>query len=185
MLCSCSAFGQEKSDFYNQPAQVGDKFLGLRSYLFRVAERCNISLIIARDVRARTSRVQGKTVKEALNNYLHDTGFTYRLRDNCLYVAEAENLKRFFEKLPEDTLMLPRGKGNITVSGIFPSIEISVFCKILRNLTGVEIRASDNLKDSLMIRLLKMPWQTVLIAIARLNNYKLLRSEFSVLITEP
>ncbi len=185
MLCSCSAFGQEKSDFYSQPAQVGEKFLDLRSYLFGAAQRSNISLIIARDVRGRTNRVEGKTVKEVLNNYLQGTGFAYRLRDNCLYVAEAKNLERFFEKLPEDALMLPRGKGNITVSGIFHSIEISVFCKILRNLTGVEIRASDNLKASLMIRLIKMPWQTVLIAIARLNNYKLLRSEFSVLVADP
>jgi hypothetical protein len=169
--------------FYKMPAQVGDKFLDLRSYLMKATERNNLSLIIAKEVRSSVKRVEGKTVKDALNNYLHNTGYTYRLRDKCLFVAEKNKLELFFEKLPEDVMLLPEGRGDITVSGIFHSIEISLFCKILRNLTGVEIRSADELKANLIIRLIKMPWKNVLVAVTRLNGYRLIRSEFSVIVS--
>jgi hypothetical protein len=170
-------------DFYQQPANVGSRFLDLRTYLFKVAGRSNLSVIIAQNVKTRVKEVKGKTVQEALNNYLANTEYSYKIQDNCIFVAERRRLAFFFEKLPEDTSILPDGKGSKVVSGIFTGIECKIFFTILSNVTGVEVRATDNIRENLVLRLIKMPWKTVVIAIARLNNYKLMCSEFSVVIT--
>lgn len=167
---------------FQQEAAVGERFLDVHSYLFKVAERNNWSLVIARDVRSHLKQVEGKTVAEALQNYFADSDFSYRLYDNCLYVAEKKLLVSFLENLPEDTTMLPKGKGDITISGIFHSVEIGVLFKMLRGLTGVEVRSADGLRSNMILRLVKMPWKTLVVAIVRLNDYKMIRSEFSVIV---
>ncbi len=179
--CSASA-ALAQTSLFNQEASVGERFLDVSSYLFKIAQRNNCSLIIAQDVRSHLKQVRGKTVGEALNNYFAETDFSYRLYDNCIFVAEKRLLINFLEKLPEDTMMLPKGKGDITISGIFHSVEISVLFKMLRSLTGVEVRPADGLRTNMMLRLVKMPWKNLVIAIVRLNDYKMIRSEFSVIV---
>lgn len=169
-------------DPFRQSGMVGERILDLHTYLLRIAERNNWSLIIAQEVRSPTKRVDGKNLGEVLNNYLKGTGFSYRLYENCLFVAEKGRLEQFFVKLPEDAMMLPRGKGDVVVNGVFHSIEIGTFFKMLRTLTGVELRPADNLRANMMLRLIKMPWKTLVIAIVRLNDFKMIRSEFSVVV---
>lgn len=181
-FCATSLVAQ--TSLFNQEASVGERFLDVNSYLFKIAQRNNCSLIIAQDVRSNLKEVRGKTVGEALNNYFAETDFSYRLYDNCIFVAKERLLKNFFEKLPEDAIMLPKGKGDFTISGIFHGVEISVLFKILRTSTGVEIRPADGLQTNMILRLVKMPWKTLLIAIVRLNDYKMIRSEFSVIVAQ-
>jgi hypothetical protein len=171
-----------QTSIFQQDAAVGERFLDVSSYLFKIAERNNCSLIIAQDVRSHLKQVRGKTVGEALNNYLADSDFSYRFYENCIFVADKRLLLNFLEKLPEDAMMLPKGKGDITISGIFHSVEISVLFKMLRSLTGVEVRPADGLRTNMMLRLVKMPWKNLVIAIVRLNDYKMIRSEFSVIV---
>lgn len=169
---------------FSQPARVGERFLDLRNYLFRIAERHGWSVVVAQDVNSNVKEVHGKTVADALKAYLHGSEFSYRLYDNVLYVADNRRLKKFFEELPADTMMLPKGKNEVTISGIFQGIDIAILFKMLRGLTGIEIRSSDDLRATLMLRLIKMPWKTLVVAIVRLNDYKLIRSEFSVLVAK-
>ncbi|MFZ5951786.1 MAG: hypothetical protein ACOYXC_13835 [Candidatus Rifleibacteriota bacterium] len=170
------------ADPFLQPADVGERFVDVENYLFKIAQRNQWSLIIAKDVNSRLKEVQGKTVGDALKSYFTDTEFTWELRENCLYVAEKRRLVKFLEKLPEDVAMLPRGKNDVTLSGIFNSVEISTLFKILRNLTGVEVRSADGLRANMRLHLMKMPWKTLVVAIVRLNDFKMIRSEFSVIV---
>ncbi|GAB4271883.1 MAG: hypothetical protein Kow0029_09970 [Candidatus Rifleibacteriota bacterium] len=170
------------SDFLKESPRVDERFLDLRSFLFKIGDRYNLSVIVAQDVRSPLKEVKGKTIKEVLDNYLANTKFTYRIQDNCIFVAPANRLELFFEKLPEDSTMLPKGRGDVSISGVFYGIDIAKFCKILRNITDVEIRPVDSLKANLMLRLIKMPWKKALLAIVRLNDYRMIRSEFSVTI---
>lgn len=184
ILCSITVQATTEGNPFKHSAGVGERFLDLRSYLFKIAERYDWSLIVAQDVRSSVKQVKGKTVRDAINNYLANTEFSYELDGNCLYVAEKHRLSKFFEKLSEDAIILPRGKGSVDINGVFNGIDISIFCKMLRGFTGVEIRSADNLKANLMMRLVKMPWKTLVVAIVRLNDFKLHRSEFSVIIDE-
>ena len=191
-LCffSSLAFAQNVADQdkdnlnpFKQKIRTEKKFLDIKTYLLELADRFNWSLIIDQDVRSPLKRVRGETVKQVLDNYFADTNYTFKLWNDCLFVAEKTRLDNFFEKLPVDATLLPDGKGaNITLSGVFRGIQIAEFCGILRKTTGVEIRPELNLKKNLIIRLIKMPWKTVLIALVRLNNLEMNRSEFSVII---
>ncbi|MEW6711534.1 MAG: hypothetical protein AB1403_17055 [Candidatus Riflebacteria bacterium] len=181
LFLSCSAVAL-LADPFLQPADVGERFLDVENYLFKIAERNQWSLIIAKDVNSRLKEVKGKTVADALKSYFAGTEFSWELRENCLYVAEEQRLVKFLEKLPEDVMMLPRGKNDVTLSGIFNSVEISTLFKMLRNLTGVEVRSADGLRANMRLNLMKMPWKTLVVAIVRLNDFKMIRSEFSVLV---
>jgi hypothetical protein len=168
-----------------QRVKTDEKFLDVKTFLLAVSNRFNLSLIMDQNLRSQYKRVKGYTVKQVLDNYFQDTEFTYKLWNNCLFIAPPERLDNFFEKLPVDTTLLPDGKGaHITLSGVFSGIQISEFCKILRKTTGVEVRPELNLRKNLVLRLFKMPWKTVLIALVRLNNLEMIRSEFSIIIGE-
>ncbi|MGM0598548.1 MAG: hypothetical protein ACQETH_01910 [Candidatus Rifleibacteriota bacterium] len=189
LLFVCSAAfcqtGSVTVNPFKQKVRTRHKYLDVKTYLLEISERFNWSLIMDQDVRSSLKRVKGETVGQVLGNYFADTEFSYKLWNNCLFVAEKNRLASFFEKLPVDATMLPDGKGsNIRLSGVFSGVQIADFCKILRRTTGVEIRPELGLKKNLMIRLIQMPWKTVLIALVRLNNLEMNRSEFSVVIGE-
>lgn len=164
------------------PANVSTRFLDLRSYLFHLANRHNFSLIMSNDVVSNHIQVKGETVREVLNNYLEKTNLAYRYFDDCLFVAGKSELENFFKLLPEYEMILPLGRGDLPVSGAFRNIELSVLLQIIRAVSGVEVRAADDLRANMMMRLDKVPWKRLVLAIVFLNRYRMLRSDFSVII---
>lgn len=168
--------------FSNMP-DVGDRFLDVRTFLFRIAGKNGWSLIISNDVRSAEKEVKGATTKEALANYFKGTPYSYRLFDGCLYVAGERELEQFFKDLPELEMSLPKGKASANFSGVFQRIELSFLCGMLRSLSGVEIRPAEDLRISLLMRARNMSWQRIILAIVRLNRFRLNRTDFSLVIS--
>lgn len=166
----------------SSPANVSTRFLDLRSYLFHLANQHNFSLIMSNDVVSGVSQVKGETVREVLNNYLAKTNLAYRFFDNCLFVAGKTELENFFVLLPEYEMILPQGRGDLPVSGAFRNIELSVLLQIVRAISGVEVRAADGLRVNMMMRLDNVSWKRLVLAIVFLNRYRMLKSDFSVII---
>lgn len=170
------------SDFSGMP-DVGERFLDVRSFLFRVAGKNGWSLIVSNDVTSPQKEVKGDTIEEVLTNYFKGTPYGYRLFDDCVYVARKNDLEQFLKDLPELEMGLPKGKGRATFSGVFQRIELSFLCGMLRGLSGVEIRPSEELRISLMMRAKNISWQRIILAIVHLNRFRINRTDFSLVIS--
>ncbi len=170
------------SDFSGLP-DVGERFLDVRSFLFRVTGKNGWSLIVSNDVNSPQKEVKGDTIEEALSNYFKGTPYGYRLFDDCVYVARKHDLEQFFKDLPELEMGLPKGKGRATFSGVFQRIELSFLCGMLRSISGVEIRPSEELQISLMMRAKNISWQRIILAIVHLNRFRINRTDFSLVIS--
>lgn len=182
LLLIVSAVSGSSADF-SGPADVGERFLDVQTFLFRIAARNNWSLIVANDVTSSIKEVKGETVEEALKNYFSQTRFGWRLFENCLYVGDERDLERFLNDLPELEVTLPKGKYNTKFSGVFQRIELSFLCGMLRGISGVEIRTSDQLRVNVMMRTKNMSWQRIILAIVHLNRYRINSTDFSIIIS--
>ncbi|EKD83908.1 MAG: hypothetical protein ACD_39C00379G0004 [uncultured bacterium] len=170
-----------KAGFSASP-DVGDRFLDIHTFLFRIAARNGWSLIVSSEVNSPVKEVVGSTVEEALNNYLETTSFRWRLFENCLYVADESSLDTFFRSLPELEQTMPKGNSSSNFSGMFSRIELDMLCNMLRSLSGVEIRSAEGLQHSVMMRATGMAWQRVLLAVVYLNRFRMNRTDFSITI---
>jgi hypothetical protein len=178
-----SASGSTAGSEFAVPADVGERFIDVQTYLFRIAGKNNWSLIVSNSVNSPLKEVRGTTVAEALDNYFRTTPFGYRLYENCLYIAGKRELDQFFTSLPELEMALPKGKARAAnFNGIFQRIELPFLCGMLRGISGVEIRPADELRVSMMMRVKNMTWQRILLAIVHLNRFRITRTDFSILI---
>ncbi len=167
---------------FSASSDVGDRFLDVHTFLYRVAARNGWSLIVSSEVNSPLREVLGLTVGDALKNYLETTRFRWRLYENCLYVAHESSLDLFFRNLAEIELTMPRGQAVANFNGNFSRIDFSMLCNILSSVSGVEIRSSNDLRQSVMMRASEMNWQRVLLAVVYLNRYRMDRTDFSITI---
>ncbi|MDD3146083.1 MAG: hypothetical protein PHD82_02165 [Candidatus Riflebacteria bacterium] len=170
------------ADFSSSP-DVGERFLDIRSFAFKIASQHGWSLIISNDVTSPLKEVKGETIEEALSNYFKNTPFGWRYFENCLYVANERELNRFFSLLPELEMSLPKGKDGAFFNGIFKRIELSVLCQLLKAISGVEIRTASGLESNIMMRARNMNWQRVLLSVSFLNRFQVDKTDFSVIIS--
>jgi len=161
---------------------VGGRFLDIHTFLFKIAARNGWSLIVSSDVNSPVREVVGATVEDALTNYLETTRFRWRLFENCLYVANEADLEQFFQNLPQLEMTMPKGPSPANFNGNFMRIDIEMLCNILRSISGFEIRSSNDLQYSVMMRAKEMTWQRVLLAVVYLNRFRLDRTDFSITI---
>jgi len=167
---------------FSASSDVGDRFLDIHTFLFKVAARNGWSLIVSSEVNSPIREVIGSTVEDALKNYLDDTRFRWRLFENCLYVADESSLNLFFSSLPELELTMPKGRPAANFNGSFSRIDFEMLCNILRGISGVEIRPSNDLQKTVMMRSKEMSWQRILIAVVYLNRFRMDRTDFSITI---
>ena len=170
------------ADFSASP-DVGERFLDVRSFAFKIASRHGWSLIISNDVTSPLKEVKGGTIEEALSNYFKNTPFGWRYFENCLYVANERELNKFFSMLPELEMGLPKGKSGAFFNGIFQRIELSLLCQLLKSISGVEIRTSSGLESNIMMRARNMNWQRVLLSVSFLNGFQVDKTDFSVILS--
>ena len=169
-------------DFSGSP-DVGERFLDVRSFAFKIATRNGWSLIISNDVNSPQKEVSGATVEEAFSNYFKNTSFGWRFFEGCLYIANERELNKFFSQLPELEMTLPPGKTGAFFSGIFQQIELSMLCDLLKAVSGVEIRTANGFEGNVMMRARNMNWQRILLAISLLNRFQVDKTDFSVIIS--
>ena len=167
----------------NKFPDVGERFMDVQTFAYKIATMNNWSLIISNDVTEFTREVEGETIRMALNNYLSGTHFCWCLSDGCLYIASKKELEDFFKILPSFKKMLPDGNKNATFTGNFTFIEFSLLCDFLKSVSGVNILPVDDLLYShVMMRVKNMNWKHLLAAIICLNRYHVNITDFSVLI---
>jgi len=181
LLTASASVLSAKSGFEASP-DVGDRFLDIHTFLFKIAARNDWSLIVSSEVNSPIRKVSGATVKEALNNYLETTRYRWRFYENCLYVAHENDLELFFRHLAELELTMPRGQAKSSFSGNFMRIDLEMLCSMLKSISGVEIRPSTGLHHSVMMRAADMSWQRVLLAVVYLNRFRMDRTDYSITI---
>ncbi|PKL49942.1 MAG: hypothetical protein CVV42_04595 [Candidatus Riflebacteria bacterium HGW-Riflebacteria-2] len=179
--CAFTGSVSAKSGFKGSP-DVGDRFVDIHTFLFKIAARNNWSLIVSSEVNSPVREVVGTTVEEALNNYLETTRFRWRLYEKCLYVAHETDLELFFRRLAELELTMPRGQAIAGFSGNFVRIDLEMLCNMLKSISGVEIRPASNLHHSVMMRAADMSWQRILLAVVYLNRFRMDRTDYSITI---
>ncbi len=172
----------DETNVFRKTVSFDERFLDVRTFLLRVCKKYNYSLIISKDVRSSNKEIIGSNIEEILGNYLNPMGLSWKLFENCIYVAKKKDLDFFFENLPVMEMGIPEGKKGKTFSGEFEEIDISLLCHILKSISGVDIRASENLKQAIMMRSVDMPWKRILVALIYLNRFRMIRTDFSVLI---
>ncbi len=170
------------SGFSSSP-DVGERFLDVKSFAFKIAAKNGWSLIISNEVNSPCKEVKGTTVEEAFAHYFKDTPFGWRYFEDCLYIANERELKKFFQKLPELEMSLPKGKSGAFFSGIFQQVELSLLCQLLKAISGVEIRTASGFEGNIMMRARNMGWQRVLLSVAFLNRLKIDSTDFSVILS--
>lgn len=180
LLVPCAAVAA--GDFSGSP-DVGERFLDIRSFAFKIASRNGWSLIISNDVNSPQKEVQGETIEEAFGNYFKNTPFGWRFFEDCLYIANERELNKFFSQLPELEMGLPKGKAGAFFSGIFQQVELSLLCELLKAISGVEIRTTNGFEGNIMMRVRNMNWQRVLLAVSFLNRFHVDKTDFSVTIS--
>jgi len=167
---------------FKSSPDVGDRFLDIHTFLYKIAARNDWSLIVSSEVNSPIREVTGSTVEEALNNYLGSTRYRWRLYEKCLYVAHESDLELFFQRLAELELTMPRGQARAGFSGNFIRIDLEMLCSMLKSLSGVEIRPASGLHHSVMMRAADMSWQRVLLAVVYLNRFRMDRTDYSITI---
>ncbi|MBU1106098.1 MAG: hypothetical protein KKB51_05460 [Candidatus Riflebacteria bacterium] len=188
MLCCALLFSsgfvspESKKAGLSAPSNVGERFLDIHSYLFKIATRNDWSLIVSSEVNSSIKEVIGKTVEDALKNYLSNTKFSWRIFENCLYVADKGDLDLYFTSLPELEMTMPKGHATTTFSGYFYRIDLDMLCNMLRSISGVDIRPASGLQHSVMMRATEMSWQRVILAIIYLNHYRMDLTDYSITI---
>lgn len=170
-----------KSGFKAAP-DLRERFQDVHTFLYNIAARNNWSLIVCSDLNSPLREVTGATIEDALNNYLESTQFGWRFYENCLYVAEKSDLKRFFQRLAELELTMPTGQANAGFSGNFERLEVDILCNMLKSVSGFEIRPASELQQSIMMRASGMSWQRVLLAVVYLNRFRMDRTDYSITI---
>jgi hypothetical protein len=175
-------FALPATDEFHKTVSFEERFLDVRTFLLRVCKRYNLSLVISKDVRSSNKEIIGKNIEEILGNYLKPMDLDWKLFENCIYVAKKKDLDFFFENLAVMEMGIPEGKKGKTFSGEFEEIEISLLCHILKSISGLDIRPSENLKQAVMMRAVDMPWKRILVALIYLNRFRMIRTDFSVLI---
>lgn len=183
VLAMLSAIGSIVWADFSGPPDVGERFVDIQTFLFRIAGKNGWSLIVSNEVNSSVKEVHGKTVEEALKSYLSETRFRWRLFEGCLYVADERDLDKFLNELPELEMMLPKNKSLNRFSGVFQRIELSFLCGMLRGMSGVEIRTADRLRVNIMMRAKNMTWQRIILAIVHLNRYRINMTDFSIIIS--
>lgn len=180
-VCCSQVDALERLD---QPWSNDGRFLDVHSFLFDVSGRLNLSLVVSRDLYSPIKSPKGETIREVLENYLSPENFDYAIIDGCLYVAGPRELSKFVSKLANIERHFPAGNGQGGgLHGVFPSVELAYLARMIRAASGAEIRVSEDLRSSVMLRLNNMCWQRLTLAIIYLNRYNIIRTEFSVLIT--
>ncbi len=170
------------SGFSSSP-DVGERFLDVKSFAFKIAAKNGWSLIISNEVNSPCKEVKGKTVEEAFAQYFKDTPFGWRYFEDCLYIANERELEKFFQKLPELEMALPKGKTGAFFSGIFQQVELPLLCQLLKAISGVEIRSTNGFEGNIMMRARNMGWQRVLLSVAFLNRLQIEKTDFSVILS--
>lgn len=178
----CAAASSVAAGFSSSP-DVGERFLDVKSFAFKIAAKNGWSLIISNDVNSPCKEVKGTTVEEAFAHYFKDTSFGWRYFEDCLYIANERELKKFFQQLPELEMGLPKGKNGAFFSGIFQRVELSLLCQLLKAISGVEIRTASGFEGNIMMRARNMGWQRVLLSVAFLNRLKIDKTDFSVILS--
>lgn len=168
---------------FSSSPDVGERFLDVKSFAFKIAAKNGWSLIISNDVNSPCKEVKGTTVEEAFAHYFKDTQFGWRYFEDCLYIANERELGEFFQKLPELEMGLPKGKSGAFFSGIFQQVELSLLCQLLKAISGVEIRTINGFEGNIMMRARNMGWQRVLLSVAFLNRLKIDKTDFSVILS--
>ena len=168
---------------FSSSPDVGERILDVKSFAFKIAAKNGWSLIISNDVNSPCKEVKGTTVEEAFAHYFKDTPFGWRYFEDCLYIANERELKKFFQQLPELEMGLPKGKNGAFFSGIFQQVELSLLCQLLKAISGVEIRTATGFEGNIMMRARNMGWQRVLLSVAFLNRLKIDKTDFSVILS--
>lgn len=167
----------------NDPIKVKDKYFDLKSFAFLVAEKQGWSLIISNDVSVPKKDVEGNTIKEILDNFCKNSEFGWKFVNGCLYIANKRELTSFFIQLPMLEMTLPDGNKEAKYSGSFKSMDFSMLCLFLSNISGTQINVANGFDASIMMRVKSMPWKHVLLAIVHLNRYRINVSDYSMLIS--
>ncbi len=168
---------------FSSSPDVGERFLDVKSFAFKIAAKNGWSLIISNEVNSPCKEVKGTTVEEAFAHYFKDTPFGWRYFEDCLYIANERELKKFFQQLPELEMGLPKGKNGAFFSGIFQQVELSLLCQLLKAISGVEIRTASGFEGNIMMRARNMGWQRVLLSVAFLNRLQIDKTDFSVILS--
>ncbi len=167
----------------NDNIKIKDPYMDLKSFSYYVAETQRWSLIISNDTSVTRKKIEGRSIKEMLDNYCKDSEFGWRFVKDCLYIANERELSSFFKQLPALEMQLPEGVKEATYSGYFRNIELSMLCVLLSSVSNVKITVANGFDTNVMMRVNGMNWKNVLLAVVHLNRYKLNISDFSIVIS--
>ena len=183
MILPADLFAGEIFRSVNDSIKVNNRFMDLKTFAYHVTEKQRWSLIISNDVSVPEKEVKGNTIKEILDNFCLGSEFGWRFVKDCLYIANERELSTFFKQLPVLEMRLPSGNKEATYSGYFKNIDLSMLCLFLSSVSGTQISVTSGFDANIMMRVDGMPWKQVLLAVVYLNRYKLIISDFSIIIS--
>lgn len=164
------------------PYMINNNYIDVRDLLYDISNIYGISLMIAREVKGmlKKDEVRGSCVEDILESALKKLGYSFKFRENCLFVAKKINLELLLDKIytPIKSKLVPSRKLNID----FRNVDLGIICKILSEIAGIEIRISEQISGNMIMRIIDMPYETVLKGIVYLNGYKMLETDFSIII---
>ncbi len=156
------------------------EMIDVREVLTRLTTHFGLSLIAAKKVRGFVELPLGPTGGETLKKCLHPLGFAWEERDGCLFVGTSESLLAFKEAVGIGLKLPVRKEGMMNAE--FYDVELSSIIRVLRHFSGVEVMADENLTGRMTMRIVNMPWERVLLGIIHLNGFRLVESDFSLMI---
>lgn len=167
---------------FDKSVKFTEKFMDVKTFLFKLSEQNNWSLIVSKDVKSYLKKVKGNTLREILHSYLSPMKLGWKFHDNCLYVAKKSILDDYFKHLPEYEMTIPDGDVNAKLNCSFADIDLTLLCKFLKNISKVDIASKSGIETNVMMRSIDMPWKHVLSALIYLNSFRAVKSEYSVFI---
>lgn len=167
---------------FDRPIKFTNRFVEVKTFLYSLSEQHNWSLIVSKDVTSHVKEIKGSTIREILDSYLTPMNLSWKFKDECLYVARSNILNNFFKELPVLEMQLPPGKKGSTLSCTFKSIDITLLCQFIRDISNADIRAETGIEANIMMRSISMPWKRIVCAIIYLNRFRAVTSEYSLFI---
>lgn len=158
-----------------------ERFVDLRDLLAAISQQTGLSLMVSRAVRGNLNEVKGETVEQVLQEALAPRGFEWRLYDGCLYVGERGLLDDLWKVMHIPLkAKITRGK---RLNADFRNLELPTIGRILRNFSGIDIRFTEHITGNMTMRIIDMPWERVLLGIVYLNGFRMMETDFSILIS--
>ena len=131
----------------DDPAEAATDLTGptidVREVLDQISVAMDVSLILSREARGiiHLKWNHPYTIEQALNQSASELGLGWRLVDGCLYVARERQLKAFLDSLADPEVLTAKHTLGKKMNADFRSIDTVNLFRIMRHMSGVDIRA--------------------------------------------